>query len=94
MNFKQKIVLWIGIAIIVGMGIFPPWKVERGKKSNMFNEVFNDDKYTPSLIISNGYHFLFNPPSRAKGIDVGRLFVQIGLVTIITGGLLLTIKKE
>jgi len=89
MNFKQKIVLWIGIAIIVGMGLFPPWKVETGKE-----RIFSGKKYTPSFIVSSGYHFLFNPPSRAKGIDVGRLFVQIGLVAIITGGVILTIKKE
>lgn len=67
MNLKQKIVLWIGIAIIVGMGLFPP-------------------------LMYVGHGFLFG--HHCYKIYFSRLALQMGLVVIITGGLILTMKKK
>lgn len=36
MNRKQKICLWIGIAAIVAMGLFPPWVLERRVDTNKY----------------------------------------------------------
>jgi hypothetical protein len=83
MNKKQKIVLWIGIAVIVVMGIFPPW-VHRGG---------------PGVEKSAGYSFILNgPESYAFGWfarpDISRLFIQWVIVAVITAGLIITVKDK
>ncbi|GAG59526.1 unnamed protein product [marine sediment metagenome] len=57
MNKKQKIVLWVGVIIIVLIGLFPPWNYVCVRRSPV--------PISPEYIyIKNaGYHFLWNPPS-------------------------------
>jgi len=80
MNRKQKIVLWIGIAIVVLMGLFPPWmgyiKAERGYIRHTF--------------------IWYHPAARNMGmrIDVPHLCVQWSIIVAITGGLIITFKNK
>ncbi len=84
MNKKHKII-WIGIAVVVLMCIFPPWiRVIELEGSRAYRSI--------------GYHFLLAPP-KSKGIesysiDLGRLIIQCVIVSLITGGLLYTLRTE
>lgn len=74
MNSKQKFAFLLGIITIAVMGLYPPWK-EAGPAGLPM-------QYAP----------IFSPPtalSPEKGleIDVVRLFVQIGVAAVLTGGL-------
>jgi hypothetical protein len=40
MNKKQLIVMWVGIAIIILMGIFPPWIVTVQGTDNILGHAF------------------------------------------------------
>lgn len=88
MNRKQIICLWVGIAIIVLMGIFPPW-ITKGTMSG------------GSVQALPKYSFLLLPPysDNKTGlslhqIDINKLVIQWFMVALITGGLIVTFKNE
>ena len=84
MGMSKKLkVLWTGIAIIILMSLFPPWKDLRSSRSRRSH-----------YVVAGGYGFLFDPPYRAKSIDVARLGVQILVVALITGGVIVSIKEK
>lgn len=82
MNWIQKTLLWIGISVIVVMGLFPPWVV--GKSVLSPNNA--------------GYNFILNPPeakrSEFSGLNSSRLLVQWIMVAVITGGFIVTFKSK
>jgi hypothetical protein len=92
MNQTQKIVILIGLIVMVGMVVYPPWTSvdEEGKASSM------------------GYGFLWQPPevnneargnifgikiniqlksTRANSLDYGRLLMQEGVAALVIGGI-------
>ncbi len=74
MNSKQKFAFLLGVITMAVMGLYPPWK-EAGPKGLPM-------QYAP----------IFAPPTvldPAKGmeIDIVRLFVQVGVAAILTGGM-------
>ena len=86
-NKKEKIVILVAIAIIIFMGLFPPWTYTYKDKSGY------SEKPT-------GYQFVFWPPSPKKDIEYGyglyldyeRLFLQWFMVIIATFGVFLWLK--
>ena len=68
MNRKQKIVLWISIAVTVVIGLFPPWVAEtqvtyKFAKDVMGDELIPDDpSYYPKYSDSIKYSFILKPP--------------------------------
>jgi hypothetical protein len=80
MNRKQIICLWIGIIIIVLMGIFPPWSAYKGD-----GECYLLHKF-----------ILFQPAEKniPARIDTGHLFVQWIMVAVVTGGLIFTFRDK
>lgn len=82
MNKKQIIVLWIGIAVIVIMGIFPPW-------------IVGQTILSPK---DGGYRFVLSHPEVRSldcySLNTSRLLVQWIMVVAITGGLLVTLKEK
>lgn len=85
MNKKQKIVLWVGIAIFVLMELFPPWMAANPQGGNY---------------IAAGYGFILNPPHfqseelwRCR-IDFPQLLAQWAMVAVVTGGLIYAFKDE
>jgi len=84
MNKKQLISLWVGIIIIVLMGLFPPW---------FFTGFDRGGALGPRE--SSSYKFLIPPPKRrgVEGfIDLGLLSVQWIIVAAVTTGLVVTFK--
>ncbi len=89
MNRKQKICLWIGIIVIVLMGIFPPlkfgcyqpdavWAVDMSLWARRFH--------------SFGYERLWMLEEPEIGFS--KLLIQWSIVAIATVGLLLTFKDH
>lgn len=83
MNKRQLVTLWIGIGLFVLMGIFPPW-LRTG-----FKTIFGAGRYTAAA----GYAPIFLPPAYALSVDASRLFLQWGIVALVTGGFIVTFRK-
>ena len=73
MTKTQLKVLWIGIAIFVLMGLFPP-----------------KETHDPAGSYADGYGFIFT----VDDIAFSRLFVQWVIVTVVTTGLIYTLKYK
>lgn len=79
MNKKQLWVLWIGIAIIAVMLLFPP-------------QIIWTDQYTFWEV---GRHFIFNPmPGPPTTVNYGKLIPPIIAVALITLGLFFSLKDR
>jgi hypothetical protein len=83
MNRKQKIVLLTGIAIIAGMGIYPPWVIKIPAYGHRETALKRDA----------GHSFIFRPPHtapylRRANLDVLRLCTQWTIVAFFAGALI------
>lgn len=92
MNFNkhQKIVLWIGVIIIVLMGLFPPWQ-----------HTCNVGMYDIHSEQPAGYFFIASKPqakseSKYAGIeiDTSRLLIQWVIVATLTAAFLITFNTK
>ena len=89
MNEKQKKLIVVGVAIIILMGLFPPWKYTFNYKTAFSEE--------PA-----GYGFLLSPPKKKEEsvthgieLDMTRLCVQWIIVSLAAGlGVFLASTKE
>jgi len=93
MNKKQLTAMWIGIAFIVGMLLFPPWTTRWETRLGSGE--------------SSQYAFLLSPPRSGTGqsypgsimketrqvaLDFPRLAIQCLVVAMLTAGAILTRK--
>lgn len=83
MNRKQKIVLLTGIAIIAGIGIYPPWVTKIPAYGHRETALKKDA----------GHSFIFRPPHiapyvRRANLDVLRLCTQWTIVVFFIGALI------
>ena len=101
MNDKQKKCLWLGIVLIVVMGLFPPWICEREhKRSRGFG---NGDKWEYTIEPGH-YSWIGSPPKaehlgsgrflRPKCIDLYRLGIQYFIVATVTTGLIIALRDK
>lgn len=86
MNDEQKTCLWISIAVIVLMAIFPP--TPHGCYYRALYGGFGRDKEVKPLghVFHPGYTFLL--VTEASNIGLGKLIVQWAVVALITGVLI------
>lgn len=98
MNDKQKKCLWAGIALIVAMGLFPPWVCERETKiafgHGEWKSITEPGPYSwigdpPGKINSQGYLYI-----RPKFVDLYRLGIQYFVVSVVTAGLIITLRDK
>ena len=87
MNRKQMVVLWVGLSIFLLIGIFPPWLY-----TSVWGEGIHPEK-------DAGYYFILIPPKPEKSLmgiklDVQRLCVQWIIVSVATGGFILTFRGK
>jgi hypothetical protein len=81
MNTKQKICLWLGIAVIVLMGLFPPWMAATPNGRNY---------------VAGGYGFILFPPNQfgeslwLARIDFAKLVAQWAMAAVVATGLIVT----
>lgn len=96
MSLKQRIIIWMGMALIIGMGLYPPW-----------NDivVWNDYRFEP---LATRYQWIFNPPvvppapkeggprkyTWRSQLDTTRLLIQWTVVCVLFGGLAWTVGKR
>ena len=98
MNRRQKICLWIGIAAIMVMGIFPPWTLN-GEAASIY-PVRGEVRTSVEDFDCPVYSFLLTPPELLRNsgflfrIDFTRLCVQWIMIAAITGALIATFKGK
>ena len=101
MNRKQKTFLLAGIAVIVVMGLYPPW-VMQTRERNFVGINTQKHKYTTE---PGPYSWIGDPPlfnfdydrrlsydpkdARVRFIDLYRLGVQFFIVAVATAGLII-----
>ena len=83
MNRKQVICLWIGIIVIVLLGLYPPWMI-----------IIESQVRGDSGFIGKGRHFMLHQYNKQWQIDTSRLGVQWIIVAVITGGLVVTFSGK
>jgi len=104
MNRKQKICLWVGIAAIVAMGLYPPWVLE-SEKRNYLGGSGESRRFEYRYTTKPGpYSWIGNPPIVAnwkgetqevsKFVDLYRLGIQYFVVAVVTAGLILTFRDK
>ena len=89
MNWKQKLVLMLGIAIFVIMGIYPPWVLRFGSNAYPQTAVGPYAPITEYTEFSDR-----NRGTYLKYIDLYRLGVQWIMVVVVTGGLIVVLKDK
>ena len=86
MSVRQKVILWIGIAVFVGMGTYAPYKC------------YQPHIRAGALYSGSGYGLIFKNETRAgwyeRRVDFGRLTVQWVCVAAATGGIIVTLGKR
>jgi len=87
MNKRQVVALWVGIGLMVLMGVVPPWvEIVRGPIQGGGNY----------MEFPCGYYLLVAPPKPQNCIsykvDTTRLVIQFVLVALVMGGAILTLK--
>ncbi len=80
MNKKQLKCLWLGVIIIVLMGLYPPW-------------YFPSTRDGFKVRLPAGYKLMLTTEKGAR-VDITRLYVQWVMVGVITGGLIYTFKDK
>ena len=80
MNKKQLFVMWVGIGIIVLMGIFPPLML-----CTQSSKVFLDYGFIVPQI---------NGAEKVALVDFSRLLTQWVIVSVLTIGLIITFKDK
>jgi hypothetical protein len=92
MNWKQKICMWIGIAVIVLMGLFPPWilkdPVDGGEAQSLKFGLL-----VPQLPYFDWDRMVWQQ-SYAYQIHVVQLVIQWFMVAVVTGGLVVTFADK
>lgn len=102
MNGRQRVVMWVGIAVIVGMGLYPPWV------DTLDYEGLHFEWPGP-------YSWLWEPPAARKTfdinvfpnreletrmyatgihIDMARLLIQWACVGLVAAGLVVSLKRR
>lgn len=89
MNQKQRIAIIVGLAVIVLMCLFPPWKGTTGRQRWGYYEK------------NRGYALVFMPPKAMTKsdhftkikIDIVRLLVQCTVACVATGGAYIFLGK-
>lgn len=99
MNDKQKKCLWAGIALIVVMGLFPPWVVEAqptfyAAESDGTRRKVQDGFEYRKATRPGPYSWIGYPPTHAKFVDLYRLGIQYFVVAAVTSGLIVTFKDK
>lgn len=91
---RALMALWIGVGLVVVMGIYPPWVAYTFKTG---------DKNMPMAgapVVYYGHHFLLEPPMTLGSpgqyafIDLSRLIVQWVLVGAATLALVVTLNRR
>jgi len=99
LNLKQKVVIWIGLALVAQIGIYPPWIQEYS---------YNGEIYLgPTATI---HYWIFSPPGPPTWVwtkqdetlkapqlwnvrlDVARLMAEWRAIILVFGGLAWTLR--
>lgn len=90
MNWKQKICMWIGIAVIVLMGLYPPW-IAKDTVHGGSSQACPQFSFLMPRLLERLEFVLEKPPCQ---IHVVQLVIQWVVVAVVTGGLMVTFADK
>ena len=88
MNRRQIIVMWMGILVMVGMCVYPPWT-----KGYTRSKGWAPDGYA-LIFLRPDYGYAERRDRLIIRIDMTRLIVQEAAVVLLFGGLFMTLKDR
>ena len=91
MNKKQLIIMWVGIAIVVLMGIFPPWLAIEENTHIYLGHSFILSPPNENWLRHHRDSIDIN---QIGIVDFTRLLIQWTMVSVIVGGLFITFKDK
>lgn len=77
MNIKQTIAMWVGITVVVLMGLFPPWNYVCVRRQSIVIP-----RTSFHYIKDAGYHFLLKPPSHIISDNISKQENEVGLIDL------------
>ncbi len=80
MNNKQTVAVWIGILALVLTLLYPVCDTNA--------------KMTDETDFSAVHHYIFTWPSDQARIDYGKTLMQIGIIVLLTGGVVLSLRQD
>jgi len=82
----QRAVILTGVVLIIGMGLYPPWKMEGGRPDGKFRCCAHGFLFAPPQAATVAAYS--GPPKtwacRAIGLDLSRLLVEWTVVVLAT----------
>jgi len=80
MNHKQSVAVWIGILAAVLTLLYPVCDT--------------NSKMTDETDFSAVHHYIFTWPSDLARVDYGKTLMQIGMIVLLTGGVVLSLRRN
>jgi len=93
LNSQQRVVLALGIAAFLALGLRPPWTMTQKQhaRTGLFGQVY---QYPSTTETASGHAWIMDPPqafqseffSTSYRINYGGLAVELGVVVVLTAG--------
>jgi hypothetical protein len=96
LNARQKYVLWIGIAVIGIMCLFPPQIMlpQQFGDAEILKAQISGTGFPTQLLPYTRYSFVFVPTHGSVGIDWGRFLLPLFFVIVVTVGATVTLYTK
>ena len=78
MNQRQTVAMWVGVAVVAAILLFPPWVRPR----------------SGGVLVGEGFAPLWNRPIAVARVDVATLLAEWAVVVMITGAAIVTLKDK
>jgi hypothetical protein len=99
MNQKQKLTLWIGIAVVALIGLFPPWNsvqtiATAGGVIRSTRSAGHALLFAPPVVLEPHVKHNFPLDVLDVELDTTRLVVELVFTLIVGGGLVVALKNS
>ena len=95
MNTRQKYALWVGIALMGMMCLFPPQIIVPSLGlMDVLKSQWGGSGLPAPLLPHTRYSFLFAPPPGSVGIDWERFLLPLFFLLAVTAGAILTLQTR
>jgi hypothetical protein len=89
-KLRHKCVVWVWVATVAAMGLYPPW-IYATSSSSVWDEIVNGPSPKGSIRVERvAYAFLFDSTTIGR-IDTSRLLLEWFIATIVAAGVYLAL---
>jgi|ERR1035438_5205070 hypothetical protein len=99
LNLKQKVIIWVGLALVAQIGLYPPWIQEYsdgeyrlGPTASIHYWIFSPPG-PPPWVWGGGWNEKVKTPALwSSHLDVARLLAEWATVILVMGGFAWTLR--